>query len=83
MGDTPRSPMSLPTRTFVCRRCGSDQVVRDAWACWSVEDQEWELGEVFDYAFCMTCETDCDLLANESKIQPPSSESPTNVHPDH
>jgi hypothetical protein len=76
-------PSTSPTRTMTCRTCGSDQVVRDAWACWSVEDQHWELGEVFDHAFCVACEDDCDLLVTESNIQPPSAESATTIHPDH
>ena len=46
---------------MACRTCGSDRVVRDAWACWSVERQEWELGEIFDQAFCLNCEDDCTI----------------------
>jgi len=53
-----------PTRgklTMRCSNCGSEDVVRDAWARWSFEQQEWELGEIFDYAYCETCEGDCTI----------------------
>lgn len=46
---------------IVCRDCGSDNVRRDAWAAWSVEQQEWTLGEVFDAGFCMTCDREASL----------------------
>lgn len=35
--------------------------MRDAWACWSYERQEWELGQTFDHAYCEDCERDCTL----------------------
>lgn len=41
---------------MVCAQCGSTQVTRDAWAEWSVDEQDWQLGAVFDYAFCHRCE---------------------------
>lgn len=59
-----------PMRLMTCRSCGSDQVLRDAWASWSLEDQQWQLGEVFDHAFCMACETDCDITETESEAPP-------------
>lgn len=45
----------------LCGTCGSDRVVRDAWATWNASTQEWELQEVFDYAFCHACECECRL----------------------
>ena len=41
---------------MVCGYCGSTNVMRDAWATWCVEKQEWELGSVFDAAYCDACE---------------------------
>jgi hypothetical protein len=50
---------------MVCRKCGSDRVLRDAYAAWSVEDQRWELTNVFDHAVCESKE--CD--GNETRIE--------------
>lgn len=40
----------------VCRQCGSDDVLKDAYACWNVETQEWELLTTFDEFVCEKCE---------------------------
>lgn len=45
----------------VCNRCGSDAVLRDAYAEWDVEKQDWVLQNVFDDAFCEDCEGECKL----------------------
>ena len=47
--------VAAPEMPF-CRTCGSDNVVRDAWASWNADTQQWELEDVFDYAFCKACE---------------------------
>lgn len=44
-----------------CSTCHDDRILRDAWACWSVEQQEWELGQVFDHVYCETCESECTI----------------------
>lgn len=44
-----------------CSHCHSEKVVLDAWASWSYERQEWELGETFDHAYCEVCESDCEI----------------------
>ena len=41
---------------FVCAHCGGSNVQRDAWAVWSPENQQWELGAVFDDAHCDDCD---------------------------
>jgi ribosomal protein L37AE/L43A len=50
---------------YVCSRCGSDDVVRDAYAVWSIDEQDWVLdGAVFDAAVCNSdkCEgNECSL----------------------
>jgi hypothetical protein len=40
---------------IVCRDCRSEDVVRDAWAEWDVEDQRWVLRDTYDHAYCNTC----------------------------
>lgn len=46
-----------------CSHCHSKDVVRDAWASWSFERQEWELGQAFDHAYCEACESDSTIEA--------------------
>jgi len=49
---------------MVCRTCGSNRVLRDAWAEWDVEKQDWVLQNVFDNSFCEVCdcETGIDMV---------------------
>jgi ribosomal protein L37AE/L43A len=47
--------------TFVCSYCGSEDVLRDAWAAWSEENQAWELASTFDAAWCNSCEGEAKL----------------------
>lgn len=44
-----------------CSNCESEEVVRDAWASWNSDTGEWELHNIFDDAFCETCEANCEL----------------------
>ena len=46
---------------MVCAECGSEDVLRDAWAEWCVETQEWVLQNVFDDAYCEKCEGECSI----------------------
>ncbi|WP_454883040.1 DUF5983 family protein [Sphingomonas oryzagri] len=48
--------------TIRCTACGSGNVMRDAWATWDDEAQDWVLGALFDAAFCEDCETDGTLV---------------------
>jgi hypothetical protein len=52
-------PLSLE---YVCGRCGSTAVARDAWVEWSVPDQAWLLSEIFDFAFCHHCHRETRLI---------------------
>lgn len=45
-----------PRVRMVCADCGSEQVTRDAWAEWNAELRAWQLGAVFDYAYCHRCQ---------------------------
>lgn len=56
--------------TFVCKQCGGTTVTRDAWAEWNVDDQEWQLGAAYDYAFCHDCEAETHLVEVELAPQP-------------
>jgi hypothetical protein len=42
---------AIPT----CQQCGSDEVVRDAWARWNPTAGLWELGNIFDECMCEAC----------------------------
>lgn len=46
---------------YVCRYCGSDDVLHDAWAVWNVETQEFEVSSVQDNAFCGNCDGETSL----------------------
>ena len=48
-------PKEEPKLQMVCGDCGSTDVMRDAWAVWDVEAQDWVLGAVFDYGHCDRC----------------------------
>jgi len=43
------------SNTPCCGMCGSQNVVRDAWAEWNGATREWELDDIFDDAFCKAC----------------------------
>ncbi len=45
----------------VCTICGSERIVRDAWAAWQSASREWMLEEIFDHTFCLACETDAGI----------------------
>lgn len=47
--------------TFICERCKSKLVTRDAWAEWDEQAQSWVLGAAYDYAFCRSCERETSL----------------------
>ena len=46
---------------MVCSECGGEDVVKDAWASWSEENQEWELLTTFDNTYCNDCEESHEL----------------------
>lgn len=45
-----------------CKTCGSERVVRDAWACWNTASGLWELETVFDQEFCHKCENETGFV---------------------
>lgn len=47
---------------MVCRECGSEDVLADAYAEWNVELQQWEVQNVFDKgSFCQQCDGECRI----------------------
>jgi hypothetical protein len=52
--------------TFKCNACGSDNIKKDAYAEWDVEQQEWVLCTVFDDTVCDDCcATDIERVEEE------------------
>lgn len=52
------TPPATPGRVkFVCPVCKSDRILRDAYATWNQDTQEWELHSVYDYSTCQDCDT--------------------------
>lgn len=44
-----------------CTTCGSDQILRDAYAYWDHAKQSWELLSTYDYFFCNECEEETSI----------------------
>lgn len=53
-----------------CATCGSERVVRDAWASWNPETGLWEIAEVFDAEFCRACECKTTLVWTHREGEP-------------
>ena len=51
--------------TIVCSHCESDAVVIDAYAMWSVEEQDWTLASTYDAAWCTVCDGETTLIEKE------------------
>jgi len=45
----------------VCSNCGSENIVADAYAVWSIELQNWELAGVYDNTTCIDCEVEDEI----------------------
>lgn len=41
-----------------CKDCGSDAILKEAWAEWDVENQQWTLSSDYDEFFCEGCSSD-------------------------
>ncbi len=39
-----------------CTSCGSADILRDAYACWDVDTQQWVLHSCYDLFRCETCD---------------------------
>ncbi|WP_424991365.1 DUF3768 domain-containing protein [Fluviibacterium sp. S390] len=45
-----------------CKSCGSERVVRAAWACWNPESGLWELETVLEQPRCLRCNDKAELV---------------------
>lgn len=45
-----------PKLTLICERCGSDNVLVDAWARWDYETQAYVLASTQEYEWCEHCD---------------------------
>ena len=48
-----------------CTTCGSDQILRDAYAYWDYEKQSWELHSTYDTFYCNECESETSITWEE------------------
>jgi len=53
-----------------CRTCGSERVVKDAWACWNPESGLWELESVFDHEHCHQCDGETKFVWSRAEHPP-------------
>jgi hypothetical protein len=50
---------------MVCATCGSEDVLKDAWAAWDEDKQEWVLRSVYDAAYCEKCDGETTIAEEE------------------
>ena len=53
-----------------CQSCGSERVMKDAWACWNPEFGLWDLETVHDQVFCQSCGQTATLIWSRQEIPP-------------
>ena len=63
---------------MICRNCGSEDVLADAWTVWSTAEQRWEIGEVFEFGHCNRCNGEARIVPRGSA---PSDPIPPKVEP--
>lgn len=51
-----------------CQTCGSERVVKDAWAYWNQAAGLWQLETVFDHEHCCQCEGRTKLVWSRPEI---------------
>ena len=56
-------------KKMICAECGSDDVWIDATAVWDVENQNWELGSMFQQEVCRKCETEVKIIEAEYSVE--------------
>lgn len=59
--------------TIKCAECGGSNVMRDAWAVWDDEEQDWILGAVMDEGYCEDCDGEATLT--EEPLSPSGDEA--------
>ena len=48
--------------TKVCKDCGGDQVLVDAYAEWDIDAQQWELSHTYGYSYCKDCDGETTIV---------------------
>jgi peptide subunit release factor 1 (eRF1) len=48
--------------TYLCRQCGSTNVISDSRATWDVPRQEWIVQGHYDSAECLDCQQEAKLI---------------------
>lgn len=66
----------MPKIRKVCSYCKSTEVLKDAFAEWSVEQQTWVLHSYYDATYCNTCEESCNLEEEECEDSSGSGDAP-------
>jgi|GEM_PF-2869653 len=69
-------PVTEPPVKMCCAVCGSEEVLRDAYAQWDVAQQQWILHSVYDNAVCEKCDGDADLKEVPIEAEPGTSTDP-------
>lgn len=61
--------MARIVKIAVCKKCGSENVYKDAWAVWNHETESFsDLGNTFDYIHCDNCEGEADIEIVEKEV---------------
>lgn len=58
----------MPDNSFrmVCRNCGSEDVICDAYAVWDFSNQVWVIDSTFDKgAYCNACDGETRIVEKE------------------
>jgi hypothetical protein len=58
--------------SYVCCRCGSSEVLIDAWAEWDVDKQDWVLNHTSTTEFCEKCYAETTMMEVELAPEPQS-----------
>lgn len=49
----------------VCTYCGSTDILVDSWVVWNECTQEFDIENIFDYAYCNECQGETKILDKE------------------
>jgi hypothetical protein len=61
---------------MVCSRCGSEDVMADAYTEWNVETQTWEIAQAFEQgAHCSKCDRELELSNDRCELLSPNPNS--------
>ena len=59
----------MKTHKYICKECGSDNVVFDAWAEYDPYANKFVISQVFEQAHCNTCEGECNTKEVEIEVE--------------